>query len=64
MKVQAILTKPLDGQPEGTPVEYEQADFDQLKAMGAVRLADEKPAAAPAPAPTPAPAAGQRRARA
>ncbi|CAM3282413.1 MULTISPECIES: hypothetical protein [Sphingomonas] len=64
MKVQAILTKPLDGQPEGTSVEYEEADFDQLKAMGAVRLAADKPAPAPAPVSTPAPAAGQRRARA
>lgn len=61
MKVKAILTKPLDGQSEGATVEYEQADFDQLKAMNAVRLAVEQPAVTSTPVAGPAPAA--RRAR-
>lgn len=46
MKIKAILTKPLDGQPEGTEREFEKADFEVLKGMGAVRAA--KAAAAPA----------------
>lgn len=47
--VKAILTKPLDGQPEGTEREFSQADFDRLKRLGAVRAADEgKAKAAPA----------------
>lgn len=37
--VKAILTKPLDGMPEGTPREFSQADFDRLKSKGAVRAA-------------------------
>ena len=37
--VKAILTKPLDGDPEGTEREFDQADFDTLKRMGAVREA-------------------------
>jgi len=46
--VKAILTKPLDGQPEGTEREFSQADFDRLKAKSAVRAAgDEKKAAQP-----------------
>lgn len=47
--VKAVLLKPLDGLPEGTEREFDKADFDNLKAMGAVRAArsgDEK--AAPA----------------
>jgi hypothetical protein len=39
--VKAILTKPLDGNPEGTEREFDQVDFDQLKAMGAVRAVRE-----------------------
>ncbi|WP_201270282.1 hypothetical protein [Sinorhizobium meliloti] len=39
--IKAILTKPLDGQPEGTEREFSKADFDRLEAMNAVRLADE-----------------------
>jgi len=35
--VKAILTKPLDGQPEGTEREFSQADFDRLSTRGAVR---------------------------
>lgn len=37
--IKAILTKPLDGQPEGTVREFDKQDFDALKAMGAVRAA-------------------------
>ena len=39
--VKAILTKPLDGFPEGEEREFEKADFDRLKAVGAVRAAPE-----------------------
>lgn len=35
--VLAILTKPLDGQPEGAEREFDKADFERLKALGAVR---------------------------
>lgn len=42
--VKAILTKPLDGQAEGTEREFSQADFDRLKRQGAVRAAQEKKA--------------------
>ena len=37
----AILLKPLDGFPEGTERDFDKADFDVLKAMGAVRAAGE-----------------------
>lgn len=43
--VKAILIKPLDGEPEGSEREFSQADFDRLKAKGAVRVSDEKKAA-------------------
>ena len=43
--IKAILTKPLDGQPEGTEREFSQTDFDRLKARGAVRAAGEAKAA-------------------
>lgn len=43
--IKAILTKPLDGQPEGTEREFSQADFDRLNAKGAVRLAADVKAA-------------------
>jgi len=43
--IKAILTKPLDGDPEGTEREFSQADFDRLKARGAVRAAGDKKAA-------------------
>ena len=43
--VKAILTKPLDGMPEGAEREFSQADFDRLKRLGAVRRAPEKKAA-------------------
>ncbi|NBJ13331.1 hypothetical protein [Microvirga arsenatis] len=39
--IKAILTKPLDGDPEGTEREFSQADFDRLKARGAVRAATD-----------------------
>lgn len=45
--VKAILTKPLDGLPEGTEREFDKADFDNLKAMGAVRAAGGGEKAAP-----------------
>lgn len=53
--IKAILTKPLDGQPEGTEREFSQADFDRLSAKGAVRAvsaatAASKPANKKAPA--------------
>lgn len=35
--VNAILLKPLDGQPAGAEREFSQADFDRLKRLGAVR---------------------------
>ncbi len=37
--VKAILTKPLDGRAEGSHAEFDQADFDTLKAFGAVKAA-------------------------
>lgn len=37
--IKAILTKPLDGEPEGAIRELSQADFERLKAKGAVRPA-------------------------
>lgn len=40
--VKAILTKPLDGQPEGSEREFDKVDFDRLHEMGAVRAADEE----------------------
>lgn len=47
--IKAILTKPLDGQPEGTEREFSQADFDRLSAKGAVRaISASKAAAKPA----------------
>lgn len=38
--IKAILLKPLDGDPEGTEREFDQADFDFLVKMNAVRKAD------------------------
>jgi len=46
--VKAILLKPLDGNPEGSTMEFSQADFDRLKERGAVKAA---PAAKAEPAP-------------
>ncbi len=49
-KVKAVLIKPLDGQPEGTELEFDKNDFDSLKALGAVRAAQADTAKkAPAP---------------
>lgn len=39
--IKAILTKPLDGMPEGSEREFDKVDFDRLKEMGAVRAASE-----------------------
>lgn len=44
--VKAFLTKPLDGQPEGTVREFDKVDFDRLKQMGAVREVSEDEIAA------------------
>ncbi|MEA3534277.1 hypothetical protein [Rhizobium sp. CC-YZS058] len=38
--IKAVLLKPLDGDPEGTEREFDQADFDFLVKMNAVRRAD------------------------
>lgn len=45
--VKAILTKPLDGDAVGSEREFDQVDFDRLKAMGAVRAIIEIKAAPP-----------------
>lgn len=45
--IKAILTKPLDGDPEGTIREFNKADFDRLLAKGAIRAADKAKAATP-----------------
>lgn len=37
----AILLKPLDGDPVGAEREFDKADFERLKAMGAVRAAED-----------------------
>lgn len=37
--IKAILTKPLDGMPEGTEREFDKVDFDRLRELGAVREA-------------------------
>ena len=38
-KIKAVLTKPLDGQPEGTEREFDKVDFDRLEGQNAVRKA-------------------------
>ena len=48
-----ILTKPLDGFPEGSEREFDQVDIDRLAALGAVKLP-------PASKPTPEPKAGRK----
>ncbi|GLV22003.1 hypothetical protein TomMM35A_18560 [Sphingobium sp. TomMM35A] len=59
--VKAILTKPLDGEPEGTEREFNQADFDRLERLGAVTAApaekapEEKKEPAPSNKRAPAP---------
>ena len=37
----AILTKPLDGKPEGAEVEFTNTDFAMLEKLGAVKAAPE-----------------------
>lgn len=37
----AILKKPLDGNPEGSTVEYSKTDFEMLEKLGAVERAPE-----------------------
>lgn len=51
MQINAILLKPLDGAPEGSEREFDKADFERLKAMGAVREAKAEPAPANKAAP-------------
>jgi hypothetical protein len=43
--VKAILTKPLDGFPEGAEREFEREDFERLVSLNAVRAADDVKAA-------------------
>ncbi len=46
--IKAKLLKPLDGRPEGSEVEFNNADFDALERLGAVaRLAVEDAPQAP-----------------
>ena len=40
-QVKAILTKPLDGDPEGAERTFSKADFDRLKKQGAVKAASK-----------------------
>ncbi|AYO83664.1 hypothetical protein [Methylobacterium brachiatum] len=37
----AVLLKPLDGSPAGTVRDFDKADFETLRAMGAVRAASD-----------------------
>lgn len=39
--IKAILLKPLDGDPIGTPREFDKPDFERLEGMQAVRAADD-----------------------
>lgn len=43
--VKALLIKPLDGHPEGSEREFNQADFDRLVSKGAIRAVVERKAA-------------------
>jgi hypothetical protein len=63
--IKAILTKPLNGEPEGTPAEFNKTDFEMLEKLGAVKRApadgpdpepELEPELEPEKAPTPAPA--------
>lgn len=47
----AILTKPLDGKPEGSVVELANTDFDMLEELGAVKAAPQSVEAKSEPAP-------------
>ncbi len=50
MGVKAILLKPLDGREIGSTAEFSKADFDRLRAKGAVKRApapENKKAPAP-----------------
>ena len=46
-KIKAVLIKPLDGDPIGAEREFSKAEFDKLKAQGAVKRVATK--AAPKP---------------
>ncbi len=46
MKINAILLKPLDNLAPGSPRQFDKADFDRLKGMGAVREAGDGEATA------------------
>jgi hypothetical protein len=57
--IKAILTKPLNGEPEGSPAEFNKTDFEMLEQLGAVKRApadDPEPEAESEKTPTPTPA--------
>lgn len=57
--IKAILTKPLNGEPEGSPAEFNKTDFEMLEQLGAVKRAptgEPEPEAEPEQTPTPTPA--------
>lgn len=47
--VKARLIRPLDGQPEGSTMELDKADFERLKALGAVEAGGSDDGAKAAP---------------
>lgn len=46
-KIKAILLKPVNGQPIGSPAEFEKADFERLKSRNAVKAAPASSASKP-----------------
>lgn len=56
--IKAILKKPLNGEAEGTIVEFTKSDFDMLEQLGAVAAApDAEEVEQPTPVPEPVKAA-------
>lgn len=47
--IKAVLLKPLDGFPAGSEREFDKADFDRLKGMGAVKAARAEAKSDPEP---------------
>lgn len=43
-QIKARLLKPLDGRPEGSPIELDKHDFDTLEALHAVERIKAEPA--------------------